>query len=321
MNLHELWPEYFGLTNDQTYLRVRERHYPQLKHLSLSALHQVALTKTTAAWLWFKPRMLLSLISYESSSFLNPVVFKQTAILDQWLQILNSNRGWDLCTLSRLTEAQAHYLKLRQGPFCAAPRVQKIHALRLATIEFPSFSNYIKSRGFRFRKNYRHSHNALKSEGFVFTELRSADELFLLFDKRHALKDKNDYSVEPTFQKYLTDFWSELKKENRLRTAALRKDNQIIAGVMAFQFENDLHVFQIAYDPKFKDYNPGRNVLLKLIENNWTSGLRMIDFMSEWDYISHLTDDYFEYRQVQLYAKSLVGRLLALKLAIKTGHV
>lgn len=318
MNLHSLWPDYFGLTNDSTYLAVRERHYPLLKHLSLSDTQSVVLTKTSSHWLNFNLRSLLSFFSYESSSFLQPLAFKDLSILNQWREHLNRDRGWDICTLSRLTSEQATYLKTKQGSFCSPPRVQKIYALNLSLEATPKFSDYISSRGFRFRKNYRHSLNALIRDDFHFTELNSLDELFKLYKKRHLVKDTDDYSVDPTFQKYLSDLWTELSRERRLRTAAIYHGDKIIAAVMAFQSENDIHVFQIAYDPDFKKYNPGRNVLLKLIENNWHSGLRFMDFMSEWEYISHLTDDYFEYRQVQLYAKTFVGRLLALNNAIKS---
>lgn len=317
MNLNSLWPNYFGLTDDSTFLKVRKQFYPMFNHSLFSDETQTYLTFSEAKWFGIKLKTLLPFVAYEASAFLNPGAFNSEMILADWLQKLYSAKGWDLCSLSRLNSEQLRIIKKNLPFYLTQSRVQKIRALRLDPNNENDFKSYIKNRGFKFRKNYRYTQNALEKEGFAFSKLKSIEELFALYKKRNRVKDNSDYSIDLNFQNFLKELWKNLEGEKRLITVAIRHEEKIIAAVMAFSFQNVLQVYQIAYDPDYSHLNPGRNVLLKLIEENWSTGLHFVDFMSEWDYLESITDEYFEYHQVQLFAKNWRGQLLGAKASLR----
>lgn len=110
MNLRNFWPDYFGLTQDLSFLEVRRRHYPLEDPRTLSKMSGALSTKTRGTWLGFPLRLLIPFIAFEASAFVDPLTFKTEQRLKDWVLKLREDTSWDQCVLSRLNSEQAELL-------------------------------------------------------------------------------------------------------------------------------------------------------------------------------------------------------------------
>lgn len=318
MNLHldhipVFIPEYKGLTNDQTYLKVRRDHYPLTR---LSANYQDLLTATEVKKFGLSLRSLIPFVAYEAYPFENHLTDEYVS---KWIDLLLNDFSWDLCSLGRLSKSEMKaVLKKCQTNQVIQNSEQKIwcfpypRTTKAQIDQFQSFDEFIQSRSQKFRKNYRYTHNQLIKHKIHYSQNLTVSEMIELYQIRHVKKDIGDYSVTTGFHQFLTDLWNCLLSEKRLYVLSLRANDPLsqtedkpIAGLMGFYQNNILQVYQIAYNPDFGHLNPGRNLLIKCIQDHFDSEITLIDFMSEANYVGEITPYYLPYNRITLTANNL----------------
>jgi len=299
VNLLERWPHEFGLAEDSTYAKVRSNHYPSSHGMGCF----------NSQGLGIKIRVLSPFHAFEASAFSNPLEMEDPARLREWVHKLRGSKDWDLCLLSRLTPTQALVLRESLGSRIVRTAEQKIWAVA------PSgdFDLHLRQLSERFRKQYRNQRRALERSGFALEPLHSVDELLSLYQCRHSRKGADDYSMDPRFQEFVRELWFALQSEGRLVARGLRSGSVVIGGVLAFVSGNNLHVFQVAYDPAYSDLSPGRNTLVELLRDQWAQGHRVIDFMSERDYVGSVSGSYLGYQKARIFGSTGRGFLLSMR--------
>ena len=299
LDLRQKRPHEFGLAGDELYLEIRKKFYPQSAQ-GMSRFEMRA---------WGIPcRVLMPFVAYEASPFLNPQDMENLDDLWRWVQSLRGEKSWDLCLMSRLSLSQSNFLRDRLGPLAVATREQKIWAVEPRG----TFEDYLAQKSYRFRKQYRFQQNALKAAGVTFGVLESVGGLFDLYQRRHLIKGDGDYSIETRFQAFLEELWSALARQGRLCARCLCVEGPI-AGIMAFTHQGNLHVYQYTYDPAYEKLSPGRHVMLGLIKDQWEQGHSLIDFMTEREFGAPISGTHLGYQQVQLFAPTWRGHMLAQK--------
>lgn len=293
-------PKYHGLTNDETYLRVRKKHYHSFK-VSDDCLD--LLTMTSIKKFGFNLRYIIPLIAYEAYPFLS----SSSEFESKWIDQLLNRKDWDLCSLSRLSSTEVQQIQSKVSSLnILSESIQKIWCFPYRSENSPKdFESYMESCSYKFRKNFRYTNNQLKKNQICYDTHVSFEEMLILYRKRHSIKGENDYSVESDFHVYLKELWNQLDVEKRTYTIGLRdsKSQELIAALMGFYWskpnhENTLQVYQICYDPDYGYLNPGRNLLIACIQNHFESSVDLIDFMSEADYVGEITPYYLPYNRI-----------------------
>jgi CelD/BcsL family acetyltransferase involved in cellulose biosynthesis len=307
-NLRERWPDYYGLTADPTYRRVRARHFPPIE-IGLPGRALARFARATQRLGPIAIRSLVPLTAYEATPFAEPEALDEPG-LEALARSLSARRGWDTCVVSRLNAGQAAALAraLARHGLASAVHPQSIFIVPGKQ----TFEDFMARRGYKFRKNARYSRNAIAKSGYRFTHKLSFSQIVNLYRSRHRIKGEDDYSTDATFQAFLGDLMAAMDGEGRLYHVGLLHGERPIGMAIGFRSGSEVHVCQVAYDPDYAELSPGKMSLLQLLEDNLPH-VRLVDFMTEIEYVRHFTQDTMEYGKMTIFARTPRGRLLALR--------
>ncbi len=151
-----------------------------------------------------------------------------------------------------------------------------------------SFDAYLKQLSSNFRYNIRRRVKKLtQKEGVRFQlwdQLENTDavvaELFQLHSRRaqqKGLRTKFQPSVRLAFHQ---DVVRTLVPQGYIKLFHLiSPQNQVIASMYCFDYDNTLAYFQAGFDPEWSNFSPGLVMLAKTIEYAIEKGYQIFDFM------------------------------------------
>jgi CelD/BcsL family acetyltransferase involved in cellulose biosynthesis len=181
---------------------------------------------------------------------------------------------WDQLTIDWTTHKECKYWNVEGEAQSIAPYL---------TLE-DGFEGVLHS--FRKKKRYNLKASVRKlmedrSAKVVYCEtseekLAFFDEFFILHERRAQERGINSSLKSKAFRDHHKQV---IKDSDYARIYALRLDGQTISVVYGFLFADRFYYYQVAHDPEFAKFSPGKVLLFKVIENCSELGCKEFNFL------------------------------------------
>ncbi len=238
--------------------------------------------------------------------------------LDAVITFLRSDcPGWDVMQLSHVAEDAKliEFVRGRSIPFDVSVRTVSTAAYIPLEGDFEAFRETLSRST---RHNLKRARSKLHEEPGVVYEGCDSNaipnairELFDLHNRRAIQKGtQSDFRGEPLVR-FHGEVASLLNEAGWLRLRFLRHNRAPIAAWYCFNLQGRVFTYQQGFDPEWESRSVARVLLYDLIEEACREGIKEIDMLrGGWEFKAHWTSHRRELMSVNLYNRTLAGRLI-----------
>jgi CelD/BcsL family acetyltransferase involved in cellulose biosynthesis len=202
------------------------------------------------------------------------------AMYEIWQRVLAALPQTQVINLEKMPET----INGRRNPMLALDCRRadfSAHQIRLSG----TYDSYFAGRHRHQRHDARRRLRRLSERGsVVFTPIVPPDRAMQALDAMLALKSTQlqqtnqiDWPAIPGRRDYVRALVERLTPTGQAMVATLDLDGAPIAYQLSFVDRNRLYSFVMSYRPDFRDFGPGRTLLLRIIEWSYAQGLDVYD--------------------------------------------
>ena len=160
------------------------------------------------------------------------------------------------------------------------------------------WNQFYDSKGRSLKKNLNWCINKLNSFGQLkFDRQETIDpstlqQLFFIRQKRQEFKPGRSQFEDESFRGFFSELSNSFSSQGWLDFSTLKLDDQIIAYVYGFKFNGTVFYWNVAFEPKYQEFSPGKTLIKFLLEDSFKKGYSKFDFMiGDEPYKSHWATD------------------------------
>ncbi|MGE5353183.1 MAG: GNAT family N-acetyltransferase [Acidobacteriota bacterium] len=197
--------------------------------------------------------------------------------------LLGNKENWDVCDFQEIRQSSS-LLKLKMPEEFETKTI--VSEVCPVTVLPGSFDLFLQSLPITFRKNTIRARRQLRDSGSLRLETAKKenldeymDWLFRLHNASWKNRNMPGLLEESTLQNFHRNAAEDLLEHDTLRLYALKHDERIIAAVYSLIKNDRLYYYIGGFDPAFSKYSPGSVILLEIMENAISEGIRKFDFL------------------------------------------
>jgi CelD/BcsL family acetyltransferase involved in cellulose biosynthesis len=197
--------------------------------------------------------------------------------------LAGSSNSWDICDFQELRQSSP-MLNIKLGEEF---EIKTTHSGVCPVTVLPeSLDKYLHSLPVSFRKNIIRARRQLSDLGELSLEVAKEENLdeymawlFRLHNASWHKRNMPGLLAESALQDFHRETAKELFQNKIMRLYVLKHNGKVISAVYSLIKDSRLYYYIGGFDPVFSKFSPGSVILLEIIKNAISEGIRKFDFL------------------------------------------